>query len=113
MAQEFNYRYPVIDGQGNWGSADDPKSFAAMRYMNQINTLCSGFFERAFTWDCQLATNFDGTLSEPQTLPSRVPNVLLNGSTGIAVGMTTDIPPHNIIEVIDACLLMLKDPHCT
>ena len=114
MAQEFNYRYPVIDGQGNWGSADDPKSFAAMRYTeSKLTPYAQVFLKELSLGTVNWQPNFDGTLSEPQTLPSRVPNVLLNGSTGIAVGMTTDIPPHNIIEVIDACLLMLKNPHCT
>ncbi|WP_163831791.1 DNA topoisomerase IV subunit A [Spartinivicinus ruber] len=111
MAQSFSYRYPLVDGQGNWGSADDPKSFAAMRY---TESRLSGFSELLLselgqgTVDWQ--PNFDGSLDEPVMLPARVPTVLLNGSTGIAVGMATDIPPHNLREVVNACVYLLDNP---
>ncbi|MGP1929774.1 MAG: DNA topoisomerase IV subunit A [Arsenophonus sp. ER-BJ3-MAG3] len=111
MAQPFSYRYPLIDGQGNWGAADDPKSFAAMRYTESrlskySETLLSelGFGTVAWT------PNFDGTLTEPKTLPARLPNILLNGTTGIAVGMATDISPHNAREVADALITLLENP---
>ncbi|HSG66598.1 MAG TPA: DNA topoisomerase IV subunit A, partial [Gammaproteobacteria bacterium] len=111
MAQPFSYRYPLIDGQGNFGSPDDPKSFAAMRYTESRLTryaqlLLSELGQGTVEW----TTNFDGTLEEPALLPARVPNVLLNGGTGIAVGMATDIPPHNLREVIAACIRLLEDP---
>jgi len=111
MAQPFSYRYPLIDGQGNWGSPDDPKSFAAMRYTESRLTafsdlLLSELEQGTVDWQ----PNFDGTLDEPVVLPSRVPHVLLNGTTGIAVGMATDIPPHNLREIINACLFLLDDP---
>ncbi len=111
LAQPFSYRYPLIDGQGNWGSADDPKSFAAMRY---TEARLSGFSE-VFLKELGLGTvdwipNFDGTLEEPKMLPARVPTLLLNGTTGIAVGMATDIPPHNLQEVVNACIHLLKKP---
>lgn len=111
MAQPFSYRYPLVDGQGNWGSPDDPKSFAAMRYTESRLTafadlLLSELEQGTVDWQ----PNFDGTLDEPVVLPSRVPHVLLNGGTGIAVGMATDIPPHNLREVIEACLYLLDDP---
>jgi topoisomerase-4 subunit A len=114
MAQEFSYRYPLVDGQGNWGSMDDPKSFAAMRYTESRLTpyadlLLSELGQGTVDW----TPNFDGTLEEPKLLPARVPNVLLNGTTGIAVGMATDIPPHNLREVVDACILLLEEPGCT
>ena len=114
MAQPFSYRYPLIDGQGNWGSPDDPKSFAAMRYTEARMTpysklLLQELGEGTVDW----GLNFDGTLKEPKVLPARVPNVLLNGGSGIAVGMATDIPPHNIREVISACLLLLEKPKST
>ena len=104
MAQPFSYRYPLVDGQGNWGAPDDPKSFAAMRYTESrlLSELGQG------TVDFQ--PNFDGTLEEPQYLPARLPHILLNGTTGIAVGMATDIPPHNINEVADAAVLLLDNP---
>ncbi|MDE1461227.1 DNA topoisomerase IV subunit A [Spartinivicinus poritis] len=111
MAQSFSYRYPLVDGQGNWGSADDPKSFAAMRY---TESRLSGFSELLLselgqgTVDWQ--PNFDGSLDEPMMLPARVPTVLLNGGTGIAVGMATDIPPHNLREVVNACVYLLDNP---
>lgn len=111
MAQPFSYRYPLVDGQGNWGAPDDPKSFAAMRYTESrlfkiseilLNELGQG------TVDYQ--PNFDGTLAEPQYLPARLPHILLNGTTGIAVGMATDIPPHNINEIADAAVMLLDNP---
>ncbi|WP_136680399.1 DNA topoisomerase IV subunit A [Neptunomonas sp. XY-337] len=111
MAQPFSYRYPLIDGQGNWGSQDDPKSFAAMRYTEAklakyAEVLLKELGQGTVDWQ----PNFDGTLSEPVTLPSRLPNVLLNGGTGIAVGMATDIPPHNLREVGQACIHLLENP---
>ena len=114
MAQDFSYRYPLIDGQGNWGSPDDPKSFAAMRYTESrltpyAQTLLSELGQGTVEW----TDNFDGTLKEPERLPARLPNVLLNGSMGIAVGMATDIPPHNLREVASACIKLLEDPNCT
>ena len=114
MAQPFSYRYPVVDGQGNFGSPDDPKSFAAMRYTESKLTryaevLLSEVGEGTVDW----VPNFDGTLEEPSLLPARLPNVLLNGATGIAVGMATDIPPHNLREVAAACVRLLEDPKAT
>ncbi|MFZ2451804.1 MAG: DNA topoisomerase IV subunit A [Methylovulum miyakonense] len=111
MAQDFSYRYPLIDGQGNWGSPDDPKSFAAMRYTESrltayANTLLSELEQGTVEW----TDNFDGTLKEPSLLPARLPNILLNGTMGIAVGMATDIPPHNLREVANACIALLDDP---
>ena len=112
MAQPFNYRYPLVDGQGNWGSPDDPKSFAAMRYTESrlgayAQTLLAELGQGTVDWQ----PNFDGTLEEPVRLPARLPNVLVNGTTGIAVGMATDIPPHNIRELVKACLHLLKHPN--
>jgi len=109
MAQPFSYRYPFVEGQGNWGSIDDPKSFAAMRYTEAklsryADLLLSELEQGTVEW----GPNFDGTLTEPLLMPARVPNILLNGTTGIAVGMATDIPPHNLKEVLDACLHLLK-----
>ncbi len=111
MAQPFAYRYPLVDGQGNWGSVDDPKSFAAMRYTEARLTpyaavLLSELGQGTVDW----TPNFDGTLEEPEVLPARLPNVLLNGATGIAVGMSTDIPPHNLTELASACIRLLEDP---
>jgi len=111
MAQPFSYRYPLVEGQGNWGSVDDPKSFAAMRYTEArlsvyADTLLSELGMGTVAW----GPNFDGTLSEPLMLPARLPNVLINGSSGIAVGMATDIPPHNIGEIVDACVALLENP---
>jgi len=111
MAQAFSYRYPLIDGQGNWGSIDDPKSFAAMRYTesrlaNFTELLLGELGEGTVNWQ----PNFDGTLEEPELLPARLPHVLLNGATGIAVGMATDIPPHNLLEVAEACIYLLEHP---
>jgi topoisomerase-4 subunit A len=114
MAQDFSYRYPVVDGQGNWGSTDDPKSFAAMRYTESrlrayAQVLLSELGQGTVDWQ----PNFDGTLEEPKLLPARLPNVLLNGTQGIAVGMATDIPPHNLREVAAACVHLLDDPDAT
>ena len=114
MAQPFSYRYPLIDGQGNWGSIDDPKSFAAMRYTESrlspyAQTLLQELEQGTVAW----APNFDGTLVEPKLLPARLPNVLLNGAAGIAVGMATDIPPHNLREVTKACIYLLENPEAT
>ena len=111
MAQSFSYRYPLIDGQGNWGSPDDPKSFAAMRYTESrlsafANVLLAEVEQGTVDW----TPNFDGTLEEPSVLPARVPMVLLNGATGIAVGMATDIPPHNLREVVAAAVHLLENP---
>jgi len=114
MAQPFAYRYPIVDGQGNWGSQDDPKSFAAMRYTEAKLTkyaevLLSELAHGTVDW----TPNFDGTLEEPAILPARLPNLLLNGTSGIAVGMATDIPPHNLKEVAAACIHLLEDPEAT
>ncbi len=114
MAQPFSYRYPLLQGQGNWGSPDDPKSFAAMRYTESrlsayADLLLSELGQGTVEWQ----PNFDGSLKEPVLLPARVPNVLLNGATGIAVGMTTDIPPHNLREVVTACIHILQNPKAT
>ena len=111
MAQPFSYRYPIVDGQGNWGSPDDPKSFAAMRYTESrlqkySELLLSELGQGTVDW----RPNFDGTLEEPEVLPARLPNVLLNGGSGIAVGMATDIPPHNLIEIANACIYLLDKP---
>jgi topoisomerase-4 subunit A len=114
MAQDFSYRYPLVDGQGNWGSTDDPKSFAAMRYTESRLTAFSDLLLSELgqgTTDWQ--QNFDGTLEEPAMLPARVPTVLLNGTTGIAVGMATDIPSHNLREVVRACVHLLEQPSAT
>src|SRR5579863_431986 len=114
MAQPFAYRYPLVDGQGNWGSQDDPKSFAAMRYTEAkltryADVLLGELSDGTVEW----TGNFDGTLEEPVILPARLPNLLLNGTTGIAVGMATDIPPHNLREVAAACIQLLEDPEAT
>lgn len=114
MSQNFSYRYPLIDGQGNWGSPDDPKSFAAMRYTESKLTkyaevLLSELGQGTVDW----VPNFDGQMEEPATLPARVPNILLNGTTGIAVGMATDIPPHNLREVVSACIHLLDAPNAS
>lgn len=109
MAQPFSYRYPLVDGQGNWGSQDDPKSFAAMRYTeSRLTAYSKVLLQELGQGTVDWVDNFDGTLQEPSLLPSRLPNVLLNGGSGIAVGMATDIPPHNLREVVDACLQLLK-----
>ena len=114
MAQPFSYRYPLVDGQGNWGSQDDPKSFAAMRYTESrlrdyADVLLGELGQGTVDWK----PNFDGTLDEPEILPARLPNVLLNGGSGIAVGMATDIPPHNLVEVAEACIHLLDKPKAT
>ena len=114
MAQPFSFRYPLVDGQGNWGSPDDPKSFAAMRYTESrltkfADALLSELGEGTADWQ----DNFDGTLQEPIVLPAKVPHVLLNGTTGIAVGMATDVPPHNLREVVNACVHVLDNPKST
>ena len=114
MAQEFSYRYPLVDGQGNWGSTDDPKSFAAMRYTeSRLTKYAKSLLQELDQGTTEWVLNFDGTLSEPTVLPARLPNVLLNGGMGIAVGMSTDIPPHNISEVVGACVHLLDHPKAT
>lgn len=111
MAQAFSCRYPLIDGQGNWGSQDDPKSFAAMRYTeSRLTAYAQTLLEELTQGTADWTPNFDGTLHEPKRLPARLPNVLLNGGSGIAVGMATDIPPHNMREVVSACIRLLEDP---
>ncbi len=114
MAQPFSYRYTLVDGQGNWGAPDDPKSFAAMRYTEArlsrySEVLLTELGQGTVDW----VPNFDGTLNEPATLPARLPNILLNGTTGIAVGMATDVPPHNLREVAAACIRLLDQPDAT
>jgi len=114
MAQDFSYRYPLIDGQGNWGSPDDPKSFAAMRYTESrlspyADVLLAEVDQGTVNW----VQNFDGTLEEPALLPARLPNILLNGASGIAVGMATDVPPHNLKEVVAACVHVLENDEST
>jgi topoisomerase-4 subunit A len=114
MAQSFSYRYPLVDGQGNWGAPDDPKSFAAMRYTESklsrfANILLSELGQGTADWK----PNFDGSLEEPSIMPARAPHVLLNGTTGIAVGMATDIPPHNLKEIVGACIHLLDQPKAT
>ncbi|PLM06814.1 DNA topoisomerase IV subunit A, partial [Klebsiella pneumoniae] len=114
MAQPFSYRYPLVDGQGNWGAPDDPKSFAAMRYTESrlskyAELLLSELGQGTVDW----VPNFDGTLQEPKMLPARLPNILLNGTTGIAVGMATDIPPHNLREVAKAAITLIEQPKTT
>ena len=114
MAQPFSYRYTLVDGQGNWGAPDDPKSFAAMRYTEArlsryAEVLLGELGQGTVDW----VPNFDGTLDEPATLPARLPNLLLNGTTGIAVGMATDVPPHNLREVATACIRLLDEPNAT
>lgn len=111
MAQPFSYRYPLVDGQGNWGAPDDPKSFAAMRYTESrlskfSEVLLAELGQGTVDWQ----PNFDGTMKEPKTLPARLPHIMLNGITGIAVGMATDIPPHNVREIADACIHLIEQP---
>ncbi len=114
MAQPFSYRYPLVDGQGNWGAPDDPKSFAAMRYTEaRMSRFAELLLAEVDQGTVDFVPNFDATLTEPSLLPARVPIVLLNGSTGIAVGMATDIPPHNIREVLSACVHLLDEPKAT
>jgi topoisomerase-4 subunit A len=111
MAQPFAYRYPIVDGQGNWGSQDDPKSFAAMRYTEaKLTPYADVLLGELAHGTADWTPNFDGTLEEPVILPARLPNLLLNGTSGIAVGMATDIPPHNLREVAAACIQMIEDP---
>ncbi|KZC16246.1 MULTISPECIES: DNA topoisomerase IV subunit A [unclassified Rhodanobacter] len=114
MAQPFSYRYPLVDGQGNFGSPDDPKSFAAMRYTeSKLSPIAEALLGELAQGTVDWVPNFDGTMDEPSWLPSRVPHVLLNGSMGIAVGMATDIPPHNLRELASACIRLLDDPDAT
>jgi len=114
MAQNFSYRYPLVDGQGNWGSPDDPKSFAAMRYTeSKLSKYAEVLLQELGQGTVDWGPNFDGTMEEPKSLPARLPNVLLNGSTGIAVGMATDLPPHNLKEVATACIRLLDEPKAT
>ena len=114
MAQAFAYRYPIVDGQGNWGSADDPKSFAAMRYTEaRLTPYAATLLDELAQGTVKWIPNFDGTLEEPVLLPAQLPNLLLNGASGIAVGMSTDIPPHNVREVVTALVRLLDDPETT
>lgn len=114
MAQPFSHRYPLITGQGNWGSPDDPKSFAAMRYTEaKMSSYASTLLSELGQGTVDFIPNFDGTMNEPATLPARLPNILLNGTTGIAVGMATDIAPHNLTETVKACIKLLKNPDIT
>ena len=111
MAQPFSFRYPLVDGQGNWGAPDDPKSFAAMRYTeSRLSRYAALLLSELGQGTVEFQQNFDGTLEEPRLLPARLPFVLLNGSSGIAVGMATDIPPHNINEIVSACIHLLDKP---
>ncbi len=111
MAQPFSYRYPLIEGQGNFGSTDDPKSFAAMRYTeSKLTPIAEVLLGELGQGTVEWSANFDGTLEEPTWLPARLPHLLLNGTTGIAVGMATDVPPHNLNEVVSACIRLLDDP---
>lgn len=114
MAQPFSYRYTLVDGQGNWGAPDDPKSFAAMRYTEaRLSRYCESLLTELGQGTVDWVPNFDGTMQEPATLPARLPNLLLNGTTGIAVGMATDVPPHNLREVVTACVRLLDEPCAT
>jgi len=114
MAQDFSYRYPLVDGQGNWGSPDDPKSFAAMRYTeSKLSKYAEVLLQELGQGTVDWQPNFDGTLEEPRSLPARLPNILLNGTTGIAVGMATDIPPHNLREMATACIRLIDEPKAT
>lgn len=111
MAQPFSYRYPLVDGQGNWGSPDDPKSFAAMRYTeSRLSRYAELLLGELGQGTVDYVPNFDGSFQEPKALPARLPNILLNGTTGIAVGMATDIPPHNLEEVTKAAIMLLERP---
>ena len=111
MAQPFSYRYPFIDGQGNWGAPDDPKSFAAMRYTeSKLSPYADLLLSEINVGTVNWTDNFDGTIQEPKQLPAQIPNLLLNGTSGIAVGMATDVPPHNLIEVVTACIQLLERP---
>ncbi|MDH5353012.1 MAG: DNA topoisomerase IV subunit A, partial [Gammaproteobacteria bacterium] len=111
MAQDFSYRYPLIDGQGNFGSPDDPKSFAAMRYTeSRLSAFAKVLLQELGQGTVDWVPNFDGTMQEPSLLPARLPHILLNGTTGIAVGMATDLPPHNLREIASACISLLDKP---
>ncbi|MEX0709304.1 MAG: DNA topoisomerase IV subunit A [Woeseia sp.] len=114
MAQDFSYRYSIIDGQGNWGSTDDPKSFAAMRYTeSRLKPYAKSLLQELAHGTVDWVPNFDGTMDEPVVLPARLPNLLLNGTTGIAVGLSTDVPPHNLREVASACVHLIDNPDAT
>src|SRR5207253_3028419 len=114
MAQSFSMRYPLVDGQGNWGAPDDPKSFAAMRYTeSRLTRFASTLLAELDQGTTEWGQNFDGTLREPKLLPSRLPHVLLNGASRIAVGMATDIPSHNVREIVNACIELLDNPEAT
>jgi len=114
MAQPFSYRYPLIEGQGNFGSTDDPKSFAAMRYTeSKLTPIAEVLLGELGQGTVDWVPNFDGTLEEPSWMPARLPHLLLNGTTGIAVGMATDVPPHNLNEIVSACVRLLDDPDAT
>ncbi|MET4728202.1 topoisomerase-4 subunit A [Lysobacter enzymogenes] len=114
MAQPFSYRYPLVEGQGNFGSSDDPKSFAAMRYTeSKLTPIAEVLLGELGQGTVDWTPNFDGTLEEPTWMPARLPHLLLNGTTGIAVGMATDVPPHNLNEVVSACVRLLDDPDAT
>jgi len=114
MAQPFSYRYPLIEGQGNFGSSDDPKSFAAMRYTeSKLTPIAEVLLGELAHGTVDWTPNFDGTLEEPSWLPARLPHLLLNGTTGIAVGMATDVPPHNLNEIVAACVHLLDEPKAT
>ncbi len=114
MAQDFSYRHPIVDGQGNWGSTDDPKSFAAMRYTeSRLRPYAKSLLAELAHGTVDWTPNFDGTMDEPAVLPARLPNLLLNGTTGIAVGMSTDVPPHNLPEVASALIHLIDNPKAT
>ena len=114
MAQSFSFRFPLVDGQGNWGSVDDPKSFAAMRYTEaKLSKFSQLLLEETSQGTVDWAPNFDGSLKEPVVLPARVPHILLNGTSGIAVGMATDIPPHNLREIVNGCIALLDNKKLT
>ena len=114
MAQDFSYRYPIVDGQGNWGSTDDPKSFAAMRYTeSRLKPYAKSLLQELAHGTVDWVPNFDGTMDEPVVLPARLPNLLLNGTTGIAVGLSTDVPPHNLNEVASALIHLIDNPKAT
>src|ERR1700757_2600584 len=114
MAQPFSYRYPLVDGQGNWGSPDDPKSFAAMRYTeSELTPYAAALLSELEQGTVEWVPTYDGVLTEPRLLPARTPNILVNGTTGIAVGMATDIPPHNLRELAAACQHLLKHPRAS
>lgn len=114
MAQDFSFRYTLVDGQGNWGSIDDPKSFAAMRYTeSRLSKFAQLLLDEVAQGTVDWVPNFDGTMNEPLVLPARVPHILLNGTSGIAVGMATDIPPHNLREIVAGCIALIENPNLT